>query len=128
VVCKHTSCTPKRRVWLPLLTQVGFNTPIKRHPFCEECGIVKNIGGDKARSIGFYTNVLTDIREHINRRHRILPKLTKTQIRLIAKELESNELFVDTYGTNLDIQRNKFIEEVRRYRPDLTEGFIKTFL
>lgn len=128
MVCKHISCPPNRSVWLPLITYVGLNAHMKKHPYCKECGVVKNIGGDRAKSIGYYTNVLIDIRTHINHRHKIIPKLTKTQIRLIAKELESNDLFTDTYGTNLDIQRITFIEEVRKYRPDLTEDFIKGFL
>ncbi len=59
---------------------------------------------------------------------RVYTRFTQTQVRLIAKELESNDLFWDAYGTNLDIQTDKFIEEVRKYRPDLTEDFIKDFL
>ena len=128
MACKHTSCSPKKGVWLPLITQIGFNAYIKKHPYCEECGTIKNITGDKAKTIGFYTDVLTAMREFTNKRQKIIPKFTETQIRLIAKELESNDLFQDTYGTNLDIQKNKFIEEVRKYRPDLTEDFIKSFL
>lgn len=128
MVCKHISCTPKRGVWLPLITTVGFSAQLKKHPYCLDCGVIKNIGGDKAKSIGYYTNVLNAIREYTNNRKSIMPKLTETQVRLIAKELESNELFWDTYGSNLDVQKDRFIEEVRKYRPDLTEDFIKNFL
>lgn len=128
MACKHTSCPPKRGVWLPLITQIGFSAQIKRHPYCEDCGVVKNISGDKAKSIGFYTNVLVAMGEFINNRPILMPKFTKTQIRLIAKELESNDLFQDTYGTNLNVQKDKFIDEVRKYRPDLSEDFIKSFL
>ncbi len=128
MVCSHISCAPSKGVWLPLVAHVGITTDLKKHPYCESCGVVKNIGGDRAKSIGFYTDVLTTMKEYINKRHRLMPKFTQTQIRLIAKELESNELFWDTYGTNRDIQRDKFIEEVRKYRPDLTDDFIKSFL
>ncbi|MFX0135425.1 MAG: hypothetical protein ACFFDN_17410 [Candidatus Hodarchaeota archaeon] len=128
MACKHVSCSPKRGVWLPLIINVGFNAHLKKHPYCEECGIIKNIGGDKAKSIGYYTNVLTAIREYTNNRKSIIPKLTETQVRLIAKELESNELFWDVYGSNLDVQKDRFIEEVRKFRPDLSEDFIKGFL
>jgi hypothetical protein len=115
----HISSAPSRGVWLPLVTHVGFNNHLKKHPYCEKCGTVKNIGGDKAKSIGYYTDVLIAIREHINNKRNLMPKLTQTQIRLIAKELESSELFMDTYGSNLDVQRDKFIEDVKKYRPDL---------
>lgn len=129
MVCSsHISCPPSKGVWLPLITQIGINLHLKQHPYCEECGVVKNIGGDRARSIGFYTNVLIDMKDHINNKHKNIPKLTQTQIRLIAKELETNDLFKDPYGTNLDIQRNQFVEEVRKYRPDFTEDFIKRFI
>ncbi len=128
MVCSHISCTPSRGVWLPLVAHVGFKTHIRKHPYCENCGIIKNIGGDKAKSIGYYTDVLVAIREYVNNRHSMMPKFTRTQVRLIAKELESNDLFWDPYGTNLDNQRDKFIEEIRKYRSDLTEDFINTFL
>ncbi len=128
MACKHISCSPSKGAWLPLITHVGINLHLKKHPYCEDCGVVRNISGDQAKSIGYYTNVLIDMREHISTRSKIIPKLTETQVRLIAKELESNELFKDAYGTNLDVQKNKFIEEVRKYRPDLTEDFIKNFL
>ena len=128
MVCSHISCATSRAVWLPLITHVGLNNHLKKHPYCEKCGTIKNIGGEKAKSIGYYTDVLIAIREHINNRHNLMPKFTQTQIRLIAKELESSELFWDTYGSNLDTQRDKFIEDIRKYRPDLTEDFIKGFL
>ncbi len=128
MACMHISCSPGRGVWLPLVTNVGFDAQIKKHPYCENCGIIKNLGGERAKSIGYYTDVLIAIREYVNNRHSMMPKFTKTQVRLIAKELESNDLFWDPYGTNVDIQRDKFIEEVRKYRPDLPEHFIKSFL
>lgn len=128
MVCSHISCAPDKGAWLPIITHIGLNLQIRKHPYCEECGIIKNIGGDKARSIGFYTNALIDMKEHINRRHKRIPKITQTQVRLIAKELESNDLFNDNYGSNLNIQINKFVEDVKKYRPDLSEDFIKGFV
>lgn len=128
MVCSHLSCSPDKRKWLPLLTQVGINLQLKQHPYCEECGVVKNLEGDKAKSIGYYTNALADMKEHIERRHKRIPKITQTQVRLIARELETNDLFIDKYGTNLNIQITKYVEEVRKYRPDLSADFIKGFL
>ena len=128
MVCMHVSSAPSRGDWLPIVTHIGYDNHLRKHPYCEICGTVKNIGGDKAKSIGYYTDVLIAIREHINNRHNLMPKFTQTQIRLIAKELESNELFTDTYGSNIDVQRDKFIDEVKKYRPDLTDDFIKSFL
>jgi hypothetical protein len=72
--------------------------------------------------------VLIAIGDYINRRHSSISKLTKAEIRLIAKALETDKLFTDTYGTILDAQEDRFIEEVRKYRPDLTENFIRGFL
>ncbi len=56
MVCSHISCTPSRGVWLPLVAREGFNTHIKKHLYCENCGIIENIGGDKAKTIGYYTD------------------------------------------------------------------------
>lgn len=128
MVCSHINCAPDKRAWLPLIAQVGINLQLKQHPYCEECGVVKNLQGDKAKSIGYYTNALVDMKDHIERRHKRIPKITQTQVRLIAKELELNELFTDNYGANLYIQIDKFVEEVRKYRPDLSDDFIKGFL
>jgi hypothetical protein len=128
MMCSHISCAKSKTVWLSLVTHMGFIAHTKKHPYCEKCGTVKNIGYEKARSIGFYTGVLTSIREYVNKRQRIMPKFTQTQVRLIAKELESSDLFFDTYGANFDIQKHKFIEKVRKHRPDLTEKFINGFM
>lgn len=128
MVCLHISSARSQGIWLPVATHFGYNTDLRKHPYCEKCGTVKTIGGEKAKSIGYYTDVLMAIRKHIKNKHNLMPKLTQTHIRLIAKELESNELFTDTYGSNLDVQRDRFIEEVTKFRPDLREGFIKSFL
>jgi len=127
MICEHISCTPSKGVWLPLIVHVGVRVHLKKHLYCENCGIIKN-SGDMAKSIGYYTDVLIAIRDYIRNRYSTMPKFTKTQVRLIAKELESNELFIDTYGSCLNIQMDKFVEKVKKYRPDLTEDFIRTFL
>ena len=43
MVCSHISCATGRAVWLPLITHVGLNNHLKKHPYCEKCGIIKNI-------------------------------------------------------------------------------------
>ena len=55
--CAHKSCGSNDKVWLPFEV-TGINKGLKSHPYCVRCGSVKNISSDRARSIGYYVNVL----------------------------------------------------------------------
>jgi hypothetical protein len=105
--CSHESCGNLDKVWLPFMVNNQLNG-LKPHPFCVHCGVIKNISQEKLRNVGFYMNVLARIDKHIAR-------ITKSQMRLIAWEIEKNDDFHDTYAMTRDAQDVIFINVVTKY-------------
>jgi len=99
--CNHTSCGAAEKVWLPN-ESAGQVNGLKAHPYCIHCGVVKNISSNKAKPLGYYTNVLARM------------PLTKVQMRLMIKELE-NMGFEDAYSMTKSAQDNVFISIVQKY-------------
>jgi hypothetical protein len=115
----HIHRSSHDRVWLPTL-----NGLLEPHPFCRSCGAVKNISSDKAHGLGYFINVLAEIKRHLDYKG---GKLSQAQIRLIIKELESREDFADTYVMLGSVQRNIFINVVQKYT-GLSRSFVESFL
>ncbi|MEA1864855.1 MAG: hypothetical protein U9N46_06620 [Euryarchaeota archaeon] len=118
--CAHKSCDGDDKVWLPFEV-AGANKGLKSHPYCVRCGVVKNISSDRARSIGYYVNVLARLE---GRRTR---GITKVQMRLIVKELEGCDGFEDSYPMTGYAQRNIFMDVVKKYC-NLSEHLILSML
>ncbi len=117
-MCLHRSCGASEKVWLP----VEFKSRaigLKPHPYCLDCGVIKNISPDRPRKLGFYINVISSI----SRFHRI----SQAQVRLIVNELLAVEDFEDGYCMTSAAQEKIFIAIVRKYC-NLSEGIIRSFL
>ncbi|MBC8521971.1 MAG: hypothetical protein H8D26_08315 [Methanomicrobia archaeon] len=100
--CKHESCGVAEKVWLPYECE-GRSRGLKPHSYCIRCGVVKNISDDKAKPIGYYTNMLAK-----------MPMITKVQMRLIVKELENLD-FDDAYFMTRTEQERIFSSVVQKY-------------
>ncbi len=99
--CKHESCGATEKLWLPYEFE-GRGRGMKPHSYCVHCGIVRNITSDRAKSMGYYTNKLARM------------SITKVQIRLIIKELESMG-FDDAYFMTWSEQEQIFRSVVQKY-------------
>lgn len=117
ISCVHQSSSDKE--WLPSLDGI-----LRPHPCCANCGVVKNISYDKAKEMGYYVNVLSEIKRYLGKRGF---KLSKAQLRLILKELENTERFNDSYWVRGSVQKSIFISAVRKYS-SLSPSFIESFL
>jgi len=111
--CKHECCGAAEKVWLPYEFE-GRSRGLKPHPFCILCGVVKNISPDRAKRMGYYTNILA------------LLGITKVQIRLIVKKLERIN-FDDVYSMTRSEQEKVFISAVKKYSK-VPEDSIRAFL
>ena len=101
VHCKHESGGAAEKVWLPYEFE-GRSRGLKPHSYCIHCGVVKNISADRAKPMGYYTNILA-------RRG-----ITKVQMRLIVKELENAD-FDDSYSMTGSEQEKVFSSVVQKY-------------
>lgn len=103
--CEHVSCGSKEKVWMPYYYQ-GRERGLKPHPYCAECGLIKNLSSEKPRKIGFYVNIITSLKEDF--------RMAQAQIRLMALDMEKFE-FDDDYGMDRHQQEQLFIKIVQKY-------------
>ena len=103
--CEHVSCGTKEKVWMPHYYQ-GRECGLKPHPYCTECGLVKNLSSEKPRKIGFYVNIITSLKEDF--------KLAQAQIRLMALDMKKYDID-DEYGMDRHQQEELFIKIVQKY-------------
>lgn len=125
-ICEHTS---KEKDWLELLNGKDRLT-LAPHPFCEDCGLVRNIGPDRPRKIGFFIDVLSELERYLEEENKKggKPKLIEAHKRLIVKDMQEEDLFQDLYGAMASAQKEMFIELVQKYRPDLKSYEIEYYL
>lgn len=102
--CEHKLSGSKEKVWLPYYYE-GRERGLKPHPYCIECGLIKNLSSDRPRSIGFFMNVVAEL----GKRH----KIGQVQIRLIALETERQTLS-DPFGLDRQQQEKLFVDIVTR--------------
>ncbi len=100
--CNHKICGNIQKLWLPYEFREQAKG-LRAHPYCLTCGAVKNISSDRARPLGYYMNILTNL------------SLTKVQTRLISKDLEKIGDFDDTFSISKFAQEQVFINIVKKY-------------
>jgi len=121
--CSHCSTDDD---WLPLLRDRSKMT-LALHPYCDNCGLVRNVGPDRPKKLGYYVDKLSELERYLKQEdskgsHN---KLTEAQKRLIVKDMKDHEVFNDLYGVMASTQREKFIDTVQKYRPDIEERVIR---
>jgi len=124
--CPHTSSDCD---WLPLLRK-DTELTLSLHPYCQHCGLVRNVGPDRPRKLGYYVDKLSELERYLKNEDekKGKDKLTEVHKRLILKEVEEEEVFNDLYGVLASTQEQKFVDIVKKYRPDLEEFLIRYYL
>ena len=124
--CDHES---RDYDWLPMLRKLESMT-LAPHPYCEKCGLVRNVGPDRPKKVGYYMEVLSRIEKHLKKEHDKGSKfkLTETHKRLIVKKIQDEEVFFDLYGVMATTQEERFLEIVKEVRPDIEECVIEYYL
>jgi hypothetical protein len=102
--CEHQISGSKEKIWLPYYYE-GRDRGLKPHPFCTECGLIKNLSSDRPRSIGYFMNVIAELGEHY--------KIAQVQTRLIVLEMEMQSMD-DRFGIDRQQQEKLFIEITTR--------------
>lgn len=120
MICAHKDCGIKEKVWLPFLVKED-PCGLKSHPYCTRCGMVKNIGSDRAKSSGYYMNILSKMEKHL------ATPGAKVRMRLVAKELDKLEDFNDKYSMSSYNQEKTFTNIVKKYF-QIPESVVQSFL
>ena len=98
--CEHKISGSREKIWLSYYFE-GRERGLKPHPYCIDCGLIKNLSSDKPRSLGYFMNLIAEL----GKRHRI----TNIQIRLITLEMERLALD-DKFGMDRQQQEDLFVE------------------
>jgi len=115
--CSHE--TSGEGVWY-----VGDEGVFRPTPVCCKCGTLKNVSIDRGKGIGFYINILAEMRRRLEKE---TFKVSDSQIRLIINEIKKADGFDDTYWIRGSIQKSIFIKSVQKYST-LSTAFIESFL
>ena len=102
--CEHKISGSREKIWLPYYFE-GRERGLKPHPYCIECGLIKNLSSDRPRSIGYFMNLIAELGEH--------HKIVKIQTRLIALEMERLTRD-DRFGMDRQQQEDLFVEITTR--------------
>jgi hypothetical protein len=118
--------------WLPPSSPEVERVPVQHKPFCKECGIIKNIGSDRARKLGYFATALGRLKNRIDKEHDrsvfSIAKLTEAQVRFMIKRLEAVEGFDDPYSMTFRAQLELFERSVKSVRPDVPVAVLEEIL
>jgi len=103
--CAHKNCGTTEKVWLPY-SYNGKERGLKPHPYCTECGLVKNLSSERPRQIGYFINLISELGRQY--------KIAQVQVRLMVLEMKRQELD-DSYGMDRQKQEKLFVEIANRY-------------
>ena len=83
----------------------GRDRGLKPHPFCTECGLIKNLSSDRPHGMGYFINVIAELGKHY--------EIARVQKRLIVQEMEK-QFMCDRFGIDRQQQEELFIEITTR--------------
>ena len=129
---KHEDCAYSQMEWLPPSSPMVERVPVQHKPFCKDCGVVKNIGSDRARKLGYFATALGRLKTRIDKEHDrstySIAKVTEAQVRIIIKRLEAIEGFDDPYSMTFRAQMELFERAVRSIRPDVPVAVLEEII
>jgi hypothetical protein len=97
--CVHKNCGTTEKVWLPY-SYNGMERGLKPHPYCTECGLVKNLSSARPRQMGYFINLISELGRH--------HKIAQVQVRLMVLEMQRQGL-ADSYGMDRQQQEKLFV-------------------
>ncbi len=118
---RHRDCGSKERLWLPKENDAAATAA--RHPFCTQCGTVRNLGLPRAKPLGYYLRGIALLKEYLDY-SALHTKLVQVQSHLMTQRLEAQRAFEDPYGTPGEAQLRAYVNIVQSIRPDLDEELI----
>jgi hypothetical protein len=129
---EHVDCGHHEQVWLPPSSAAVEQRALVRKSFCLRCGLVRNVGSDRARPIGYWTAAVVAVRNTLEREHRRGPhaiaKLPVAQVRLILKEMLATPGFDDPYAMTKSAQVELVLRAVWKVRPDVPRVIVEDAL
>lgn len=126
---EHADCGHEERVWLPPSSEEIEQQNLRLKPYCVKCGLVRNVGSDRARPVGYWTAAVVRIRERLEREHKrsggAIAKLPAAQLRLILRNMIATPGFDDPYAMTRSAQVDLVLKAIHMVRPDVPRAIVE---
>lgn len=125
LIGRHAHETPHPQDW-PYLER-GDEKGIDKHPYCEDCGLVKHVGPDRPLPGGGLVNLVARVRDRLEREGRTV---TDAQKRLVMQRLRDGNVD-DDWGLDRATQLEQFeevVSEVTGVEPSFVHGIMHDIL
>ena len=121
----HRDCGAGERLWLPRDCHDAATAAL--HPYCRDCGTVKNLSLPRGRPLGYFCDAIANLKEYLE--HSLeYEKLAQVQSHLMSTRLASRREFEDPWGTPGRAQLEAYVAAVKRVRPELDEELVLRML
>lgn len=117
-VCVHKESHTDKSIWVKPTPDEKKHSPTLKRPYCLHCGKIKYIGSAKIRKMGYFHNLLREIRGKMDvlyRRKVLRKRMTDVQIRLVLQDLENDDFFSDDFSNNSFCQWEFFKRAVKKH-------------
>ncbi len=85
---------------------------MKLHPYCDNCGTLKNVSSDKGKKFSYFVAAMSRLRKLLEKKGY---KISEAQIRLVLKELSEIDGFTDIWWITFTKQKEIFVNVVQKY-------------
>ena len=117
-VCEHDEVHRDKAIWVKPSRAERIHSPTQKRTYCRKCGKIKYVGSAGARKLGYYINLLKEVQRKVDvlyRRKITKHRLTNVQLRLIIKELKTDDYFLDRFANNREAQYNLLKRSIMKY-------------
>jgi hypothetical protein len=104
------------------------HTPELPKLYCKICGRLQYTGSAYVRDLGFYSNLLKEIKKKVEvlyKRGKARNKMTQAHVRMIIEDLRTDPDFLDSFSNHEYSQYDFFKKSVQK-RCDIDEYIIDT--
>lgn len=100
-ICEHDVSHKTESIWVKPPRSERKHTPQQPRLYCKICGRLQYTGSAYARDLGFYVNMLKELKQKVDvlyKRGKARNKLTQTHLRLIVDDLKNDPDFLDAFS------------------------------
>lgn len=116
--CDHDVIHKDHKLWVKPPRSEKKHTPQQPRLYCKKCGRLKYTGSAFAREMGYYVNLLNEVKRKMDllyRRKIIKRRMTKTQVQTIIRDLMNDDDFRDNFSNQSFSQYDLFKSTVKKY-------------
>jgi hypothetical protein len=110
-ICEHKVSHKSESLWIKPPKSERKHSPQQPRLYCKTCGRLQYTGSAIAKELGFYVNMLKEIKQKVDvlyKRGKARSKMTQVHMRLIIDDLRSDPDFLDAFSNQQYTQYDFF--------------------